>query len=300
MIVIDVLVGAGMLLLPWIFSRFYRPYDEAKVDMLRVRRLRRRLSGWTLIAVCAWSLCFYGEHVGAMGWWNDLPWIFNVGMRGQTAVGLTFFPLWFCLAMPLLQASRPGAASAFHSMYKDSDPKPRQVRSASLAKRSPAPTVPVYANLILHGIWILASISCAYRIWDQHAELSAINHRYWLMPALALPMAMMIAFLMPACLRALAAEAEPLDEKQSPELVEAYAQLRVGKIRGFVALFASMSLLLSGLSLASLWVGVDGGSLGMLGAIAGSSVGIGGAIFGTLIGNRRMRINLLLSKLSEA
>lgn len=300
MMLMELLFGAGMLLLPWIFMRFYKPYDEAKVDMHRIRRLRLRLNLWTLVVVAAWSVGFYAESADAMGWWNDLPWIFNVGLRGHSAIQFAFFPLWFGLAMPLLQASRPEAASAFHSMYKGSESKPRQVRSASLTKRSPVSHVPRYAYFLLHSIWILGSIICVYSIWAQHAELSAVNPRYWLMPALSLPMAMMIALIMPACLRALAAEPEPLDGEQSPELMDAYARLRAVKIKGFFGLFTCMALLMSAMPVVMLWWGVDGRFLGMVGATAGSSLGIAGAVFGTLMGNRRMHINRLLSERSEA
>ena len=121
-----------MLLTPAIFMLFYRPRSGADIDRDRVRRLTRLLWIWTGVAVGVYAALIALRVSGATQGWDDLPRWMTFGQQPEKLAWFMFFPLWFCLAMRLLVACRPEAASPY---AKGGSGKPVQ-RSASLETRA--------------------------------------------------------------------------------------------------------------------------------------------------------------------
>ncbi|MEZ6072437.1 MAG: hypothetical protein R3C10_19785 [Pirellulales bacterium] len=90
----------------------------------------------------------------------------------------------------------------------------------------------------------------------------------------------------------------PLDTAASPELVEAYRDLRRFRVHMMFGL-VHVGFALTSLAVAvAVACGVSGESIGIMGAIIGTLLGVAGGIFGTVAGVRRARITELLTRLS--
>ncbi len=77
--VFELIFTPCMLLMPLVFVQFYRPDPEAELDMERVRRLRRRLLGFTALALLIFFGAYFAARAGHMTWWEELPAIVTFG-----------------------------------------------------------------------------------------------------------------------------------------------------------------------------------------------------------------------------
>ena len=278
---LNLILTVSLLLLPLVFSLFYRPRPEdlaqQRVHPGRVRRLRRRLYRWTGVALWAYLVLGFMRDSALLTWWKDLPWIMNLGKPLHELMWLAFFPLWFAIAMPLLVACRPEAAT----------PYPRATRTALLVPRDRSPVVP---KLAWAGLAVLcfATLSACLLHWPAQVHKAT---------TLGVLLLVMLASLLLSMLSAGAVlrEAEPLDPAGSPELRAAYARLRQAKAWGFFGLCASLMLLLAGMAFMTAFELER--AFVYVAAVGGSLIGIGGAAFGVVMSNRRMAIKRRLDEL---
>jgi len=291
----DLIFSPSMLIMPMVFMQFYRPRPGAEVDMVRVRKLRRRLTLGTVLSLLVFACLFTAHSAGRSGSWESYPRTASFASTAYNLVWMAFFPLWFVLAMPLLKASRPEAASVF----ADSRGQVRQARSASLTPRVANSPASARARTWMIGLWILGAVLTGVFVWQRHGELVAGNSQYWLLAALGLPLALLPALLFPSLQRSLSMEAEPLPHASSPDLELAYADLRMAKARGLFTLGLAMELLVLSAVVLSVAAHSDTNLGTIAGATAGSALGVAGAVFGTVMSNRRMRIQRLLNDLTE-
>ncbi|MFT7667507.1 MAG: hypothetical protein ACI8X5_000186 [Planctomycetota bacterium] len=290
----ELIFTPSMLIFPIVFVQFYKPLPGAQVDLGQVSRLRLRLRLGTAAALIGYFTLYFLRSTGHMAWWESLPKITTLGMAADKMMWMGFFPLWFAVAMPLLRASRPESFSTFVNQKGE----PRQSRSASLAPRATSSSLPNSAGLLFVMLWLTGAGLTAFFLWQRHAQLQAASSPYWILVAVGLSSALIPVFLFPITKRMLGQEAEPMDEKNSPDLTLAYAALRTTKERGFFLFLLVMECLPLAMAVLAVSVQLDSSMVAISGSVVGSLVGIAGAAFGVTMSVRRTQISRMLSELT--
>lgn len=202
-----------------------------------------------------------------------------------------FFPLWFLLAMPIVRTALALPATTVHT-----EPGTRVASLVNRVRRSP----------IGRGHWVLfwvlgvGGVAAVASRWfgGEFATDAARTGWTWQLGTHAVLFAA-LALTLPAGLRRLLQEPEPLDASADPELQRLYDDLRTTRVRSMFwilgiampAMFATMFAIVA-------WTGAHEIG-GWIGALGGTAVGLGGATFGVLAGLRRLRIAELKQRLDQ-
>ncbi len=292
MIWFDLAFPAAMLLFPVLFvalSPRGAPGAQTPESRARANTLMLSLIAATSLAVV----------VHLVLWWLRVPF--------TSFTAALFFPLWFGLAMPALAARNPDLAHAH--------PGGTPIRRASLTPREHAPLAPRWLWVLAIVIAALMVFGTAIRPWADHV-LSALGfadsaigftqsaRAAWLRSIIIQPVVLLIAFAtLYGCIGMLRREPEPLDARASPQLTQAYQDLRRFKAMAFLWLFGvGGSILFGGAMLAMAWIQPDSRALILVlaigGSAAGSALGIAGGVVGTVAGLRRAKINAMIRDLN--
>ena len=218
--------------------------------------------------------------------WADLPFVMTWDKLPHEILWVLFFPLWFAMAMPLLQACGYGA-------NKDK----ATIRSASLVNRPATNPVPRSAWIPPGVIWLIAVALVVAALNDESAKGDTTAWLAFGLLVTVVPMTTL--FLGPWAVRMSLQEPEPLDPSGHPQLLDAYERLRRVKAWGFYGLTVAMLLLFCILLPLMAWHGAQGATIGIFGGVSGSLVGIGGATFGVMMSARRQAVRRLLEDLQQ-
>ncbi|MFN7731053.1 MAG: hypothetical protein ACK5OB_04070 [Pirellula sp.] len=261
------------------------------------KRLQWTLVGFTLLAL-ATSLGL--SWIAASG---SLP----VGHPLQQIAmhcWVLFFPLWFGLAMPCVQAKLPATQGAGNATSLGG--MQGETRTASLVNR-------LRQHPLQKWEWIVGgaiSIACLSLIaarglvpfpTEEPSGASQGAFLRWLL-ALGIYAACVVLqwIIVPISLRAMLLEPEPMDAEGSPELQEAYSNYRKQKGRVLYWMLAVIQpVFLGGMIAVMVWMPGRTPSLGLVGGIGGTLLGLCGAAFGSLMTHRRLQIDKLRLELDR-
>lgn len=267
--------NGGMLLSPLAFSLFWKadPEDVASgaVDADRVRRRRSGLWSGTLLALVVWGVLAFLEVQGAFNP-ESMPRWMTWGQSPAEFGWMLFFPLWFGLAMPLLQELQPA-----QGMQRE-----EAKRSASLvARETPVESVAkpwLTAGWIGFGLTttaLLAGVNNLFGLSEQNVRGGV------LFAACAMITQVTLLLVLPMAVRHSHLEPEPLAGEGSEELTALYAAAREGRLHWMLRMFAgSVALLAVGswalvtFNLPSWVVALTGAGLGTLGGLGGAWIGM--------------------------
>jgi hypothetical protein len=261
--------------------------------------VRTRMSAlviFTCIALAAWlGLLLMGLQLP-----NENPLA-----QAHWHMWVAFFPLWFGLAMPLVQAKSYGWQSSVPpSSEMQTEVHEATLRSASLANRAREMPIRRWEWVLGISLSFACIVGIAMRGLYPFANPEAIepgqvSFYQW---ALGLSTyAVCIAsqwFFVPYSLKLSYLEPEPLDSTGSSELQEMYRQHRRQKIRLLYWMTGVLLPAFLGTMLAwMVWWPEHFQIVGVVGAVGGSVLGIAGGIIGTLMSAQRMRIAEFKSRL---
>lgn len=279
------LLAPVMLLSPLVFVLLYPKRVESDAQKLLARTRLFWLGIATAGAFAIWIACLAGSLVAPQ----------NPFFRFHHLASFFFFPLWFALGMPACTARNPNA-------FKPLFPSQAPTRTASLVNRQSQ-------NPIRKSYWILTASVQALLLFgifgrcffpfSTGKSLSDELVRWILSLAIFTTTVLFTLLFLPAGIRSILEEPEPLDPHGSAELQRLYQENRTSKIRGLFWLLGCANPWLMGILLlaqAYAWPGL-GSSLGVLGAIGGTVLGFTGAWLGTAATFRAMRVAELKAKL---
>lgn len=250
----------AMILFPAVFTLFVKQRSTDPVAIALNRKLNRGLWFATALAVGVYALLYRWQPAVAYFMW------------------LAFFPLWFLLAMPVLNTRNAGWQQ----------PQRSAMRSASLLRRDQLPPGLRVGWLLLTLAWILLLAASVYGLLRD-----AAGSTHWWLLAFNL-VAGAELWLLHWSMRRSLIEPEPAVPDESDELRAAREDFRQFKLLGWFAIAAVMMLIFSLPPLLLIWLGVDVLTLVIIiGAGGGTLVGIGGGVFGTIASIKRARINRL-------
>ena len=249
-----------MILFPAVFVTFVR----VRPGMDEQRELRRKLSLALRLATAVTAVTYLLLK-------SSLPAVSNF-------MWCAFFPLWFGLAMPLLQTRDPGWGAVIRG--------PR--RSASLVRRDVVPAELRVGWMIVAALWaLLLCVSLLGLI------LGVKQPSQWWLLAFNIAAGLELWLLHWAMRRSLM-EPESVAVDESNELREARARLHRLKLLGWLTLAALTVVIFSLPPLLLIWHGNDAlMSAIIIGAGGGALGGIGGGVFGTIASIKRAEINRL-------
>lgn len=215
-----------------------------------------------------------------------------------------FFPLWFGLAMPCMQAkSPPNQASGSTSIVELGL---GETRTASLVNRLRKPPLKKWE----WGFGVGMSIACIGILaargllpFDSEGQTGTTQGAFlrWLL-ALGIYLGCLLIqwIIVPISLRAMLLEPEPMDAEGSPELQDAYSGYRALKARGLFWLTGVVLPVFLGAMIAVMvWMPGRSSWVGLVGGIGGTFLGLCGAAFGSLMTHRRNQIDKLRHELDR-
>ena len=255
-----------MILFPAVFTLFVRRKNTARGPQIEdtsanLAARQRRLWMWTAVAALVYLvLRFSGVQMAAYMMW------------------IIFFPLWFFLALPVLQAKDPGWQGV-----------PRApVRTATLIRRDELPAGLKRGWILLAGLWlVLLSMAVAGILVDAPgAEL------WWVLifPIVAGGQAAGFYWAQRQSLT----EPQPSAEHETPEIRAAREDLHNLKLFAWIGVAAVCVVLFSVVGLILIWFGQPAMMVAIgIGAGGGVLGGIGGGVFGTMADLRRAKLNRL-------
>lgn len=256
-----------MIVAPLVFTWFVRVDPEHRREDLS--RRTRRLWVVTAAALAIHGAVRFGLETAA------------VESRALTMVWtqafslFCFFALWFGLALPVLQSRQPGWGSTTGARHVS--------RSASLKPRESIEVLPRSALILGWVVFAVCSIVVGWSISLGAPWLLALGLAWWI------GMGVFAS-------KASALEPEPLDERGSATLVEAWERLRRFKAWSFFLLGLMATI---GFTAVAVAVIVAPQHAGRAGAAVGIAAGLAGAVLGGLASVRRARVNALLEELSS-
>jgi len=258
--IFDTVFTLFMILFPAVFTLFVRP----KIPLAEVHpastKLARMLWLSTGFAVVVYLLLSLWQPAIAYFMW------------------FLFFPLWFLLAMPLLQARDPGWRPLARSA----------VRSASLERRDVLPSGLRATWIAIVGLWgllLCASVSgLAFVVSD--------SSQWWLLFFNLAAGGQL--WLMHWAMRRSLIEPEPTLPNEGETLRVERASFYRFKLLGWLIVAALVMLVFSLPPLLLIWYGDQALMWAIaVGAGGGALTGIGGGIFGTIASIKRAKINRL-------
>jgi hypothetical protein len=272
-----------------------RASSDAKREL--AKRLQWTLVLLTLLALATWlGLVLIGAR-------EALP-LGHPLQQVSMHCWVLFFPLWFGLAMPCVQAKSlaiqgAGSATSLGGMQGET-------RSASLVNRlrqHPLKTWEwiVGAALSIACLSIIAARGLAPFPTEGLSGTSQGAFLRWLL-ALGIYSACVVLqwIIVPISLRAMLLEPEPMDAEGSPELQEAYSSYRKQKARVLFWMIAVIvPVFLGGMVAVMVWTPGQSASMGLVGGIGGTLLGLCGAAFGSLMTHRRLQIDKLRLELDR-
>lgn len=276
--------NGGMVLSPGVCSLFFRanPEDVASgaVDLERVRRRRGALWVGTFLALAVWGAFAFLEVQGGFDP-QALPAWMTWGQSPADLGWMLFFPLWFGLAMPLLQELQPTQGM----------PRGEAKRSASLVARETA--VESVAKSWLTAGWIGFALTAT-------ALLAGVNNLFGLsepnarggvlFAACAMITQVTLLLVLPMAVRHSHLEPEPLAGEGSEELTALYAAARAGRLHWMLRMFVGSNALLAVGSWALVTFNLPSWVVALTGAGLGTLGGLGGAWIGMSADRRRREI----------
>lgn len=256
----DYLFTLCMILFPAVFTLFVRQKDGASETQAKRRKMTLVLWFSTVAAVIVYLLLARLNPALAYFMW------------------FMFFPLWFLLAMPLLQARDPG----WRPLAQDN------VRSASLVRRDRLPSrlrVGWIAITVLWGLLLCVSVAGLALAVSQPAQ-------WWLL-FFNLAAGGELWLLYWAMKRSMI-EPEPAMPRESDALHAERENFHRFKLYGWFVLASLMMLIFSLPPLLLIWYGNTALTWAIVvGAGGGTLIGIGGGVFGTIASIKRAKINRL-------
>ena len=255
-----------MILFPAAFTLFVRSKAVTAGQQSRSRKLGRILWLSTGVTVVAFLLLARWQPAVAYFMW------------------FMFFPLWFLLAMPMLQSRDPG----WGPIQRD------VVRSASLVRRDVLPSRLLVGWIAITALWgLLLCVAVAGLV------LAVSEPVQWWLLFFNLAAGAELWLLYWAMGRSLI-EPEPTSAHESETLRVERQRFHRFKLGGWFFLAAAMMLIFSLPPLLLIWYGNQALTWAIvIGAGGGSLVGVGGGVFGTIASIRRARINRLCIEASS-
>lgn len=292
----------AMLVVPLVFAALVPNRAADDSARIKARGLLTVLALSTAVLLAVWlGLVLVGRGLsGAMiiagFWW---PW---------------FFPLWFFLAMPAINAKNPswgwtiGGGSASGG-----------VRTASLVNRertSPV-TRAMWAVPVLVFVLLLAAVAARGLMpfgagpypGDSAVDPEAARATYaeaersrWLLSLVVFGSVFgFLLAILPRSLRRTLSEPEPMDAAGSAELAELYARQRRKRVLGlFWGLGTMAPLFMGSFTALQVWYPQDGSAWGLVGGVGGSILGVCGAVFGTWMTAERAKIAEVRVRLEQS
>ncbi len=255
-----------MILFPAVFTLFIGRKETGQGPQIEetnanLAARQRRLWLWTTTAVVVYAgLRFNGVQTASYMLW------------------IVCFPLWFFLALPVVQAKDPGWRGAQQT----------QVRTATLTRRDELPAGLQRAWLLLALLWSVLLIAAVAGIL-----LDAPGAELWWLLIFPLVSGGQMALFYWAQGRSLI-EPEPSTERETSELRLAREGLRNLKLYAWLGLAAVCVVLFSLPALTLIWFGQPAMTVAIvIGAGGGALGGIGGGVFGTMVDLRRAKLNRL-------
>jgi hypothetical protein len=249
-----------MILFPAVFTLFVRPKTPASERHPASTKLTRLLWLSTSCAVVVYLLLLQWQPVIAYFMW------------------CLFFPLWFLLAMPLLQARDPG----WRPLARNA------VRSASLERRDVLPPK-------LRAAWIAIIVLWGLLLCASAAGLSLVESepaQWWLLIFNLAAGAEL--WLLHWAMRRSLIEPEPSLPRETDALRAERASFHRFKLQGWFIVATLVMLIFSLPPLLLIWFGNQALVWAIsVGAGGGALTGIGGGVFGTIASIKRARINRL-------
>lgn len=249
-----------MIVFPAVFTLFIRQRD-ADIDMQsRNRRLRRLLWLATAATVLLYLLLTQWHPAVAFFMW------------------MAFFPLWFLLAMPMIQTRDPG----WRPLERDNQ------RSASLVRRDLLPMPLRIGWIMITALWGLLLCVALFGLALEVAQ----PVMWWLLVFnLAAGGELWIFY---RGMRRSLIEPEAASPGESANLQAEREAFHRFKLYGWFGLATLAMLIFSLPPLLLIWYGNAALTWAIaIGAGGGTLAGIGGGIFGTMASIRRARINRL-------
>jgi hypothetical protein len=258
--IFDTVFTLFMILFPAVFTLFVRPKIPVAERHLASTKLARTLWLSTGFAVVVYLLLSLWQPAIAYFMW------------------FLFFPLWFLLAMPLLQARDPGWRPLARSA----------VRTASLERRDVLPPglrAAWIAIIVLWGFLLCISVLGLVLVVSEPAQWwllffnLAAGGELWLMHW---------------SMRRSLIEPEPTLPHESETLRIERASFHRFKLLGWLIVAALVMLIFSLPPLLLIWYGNPALMWAIaVGAGGGALTGIGGGVFGTIASIKRAKINRL-------
>lgn len=256
----DFIFPLFMILFPAVFTLFVGEKSKDTEQHARSAKLTRLLWLSTGITVVVYILLTRWHPAIAYFMW------------------LMFFPLWFTLAMPLLQARDPG----WRPFARNS------VRSASLVRRDVLPPdlrIAWIATLVLWGLLLCTSVLGLILAISELAQ-------WWLLFFHVAAGAEL--WLLHWAMRRSLIEPEPTSPHENDLIRTERESFHRLKLNAWLILAAIVMLIFSVPPLLLIWYGNDALMWAIaIGAGGGTLAGIGGGIFGTIASIKRARINRL-------
>lgn len=258
--IFDAVFTLFMILFPAVFASCVPVRPGTNEQDERRRRLTQRLWLATALTLVAYLL--------VARWLQAVTYV----------MWCAFFPLWFWMAMPVLQLRDPGWGAVARGAR----------RSASLVRRDVLPAGLRLGWIVLAVLWgVLFCVSLSGLF------LAVARPAHWWLLGFNLAAGAELWLMHWAMHRSLI-EPEPLANGESDELRAARARLHGLKLFGWLALAALTVFIFSLPPLLLIWYGNDALNWAIaIGAGGGTLAGIGGGVFGTIASIRRAQINRL-------
>ncbi len=262
-----------MILFPAVFTLFIRDKDTGQGPRIEdtssnLAAKQRRLWIWTTVAALGYLvLRFRGVQTPASMLW------------------LVSFPLWFVLALPVVQAKDPGWRGVPRTPVRAATPTRRDVLPARLQR----------AWLLVALMWLVLLVAAVAGVF-----LDAPGAQMWWVLAFPVVSGAQLALFYWAQGRSLT-EPEPSAAHETVEIRSAREDLRNLKLYAWTGVAAVCVLIFSLPTLILIWFGQPAMTVAIaLGAGGGALAGVGGGVFGTIADLRRAKLNrLCLEKSTE-
>ena len=255
-----------MIAFPAVFTLFIRRRETDREMPARNRQLSRLLWLTTLATALVYLLLVQWHPAVAYFMW------------------MAFFPLWFLLAMPMIQARDPG----WRPLERDNR------RSASLVRRDLLPIPLRIGWIMLTALWGLLLCLALFGL-----ALEVSQPVMWWLLLFNLAAGFELGILFWAMRRSLIEPEAASADESSPLKAEREALHRL-KLYGWLGLAVITMLIFSLPPLILIWYGNRALMWAItIGAGGGTLAGIGGGVFGTLASIRRARINRLCLETSS-
>lgn len=261
------------LLMPWVFTLFFKTRDQSPASRAQVAWLNLALVVATGVMLALWlGLLLAGNQTKnpILQFAAQFSWV-------------GFFPLWFGLAMPLVVRKQPALGPEYVAATGT-------IRSARLVNRTRALPIGAWHWVLLAVVLIAGVGAILARGWMQPFVDDTDRSRWLLYLGLAIGQALLVSVSLPWGLRRTLSESEPMDANGNPDLAAMYDRYRNAKVLclfwllgiGQPAFFGAFFCLMTW-RFSTFWAI-------LLGSVGGTLIGVVGAVVGTRMGLWRAQI----------